>query len=44
MGFAPVSYVPQVSVDLVSLVLWHLLRPSRATEKRPDDVMVRAAA
>ena len=44
IGFTPLTYVPQLSINIVPLILWRLLRPSGAPEKRADEAMARAAA
>jgi hypothetical protein len=44
IGFAPLTYVPQISINLVPLVLWRLLRRSRVPGRPATEAVVRAAA
>jgi hypothetical protein len=44
IGFTPLSYVPQIGLNLVPLVLWYLLRPSIEPRERADQAVPQAAA
>ena len=44
IGFTPTTYVPQLSINLVALILWGVLRPSPIPEKPAREARVRTAA
>ena len=44
IDFTPLSYVPQIGLNVVPLVLWYLLRASIEPSKGADQVVAQAAA